>query len=151
LAIGGSLDIAGDTVLYDVTTSTEGGTFYFAEDELVISSHGSLLLLYKNGLPTLEAHDTNNDGTPDTYITLTPEGDVTGITGDATETFTRPPQVDLATLIADGEGKRLPDHSTEDLVGSLDSITVPRYHNYILYGFLIILSGGGYWWYRRRK
>lgn len=149
-AESGVLTLGKETVSYDAVFSTETGTLYYTGDTLVASEHKKVTILYKNDLPILEAHDTNNDGVADTFITLDSDGNTIDTTGPGADTFIRPETVEFSTLIAD-KNTDYTDASEEDLVGSLDSITIPRYRNFTLYVIILLLLTGGYYWYRRRK
>lgn len=146
-AEGGVLTVGEETVSYDTVFPTETGTLYYSDETLVASEHDAVTLIYKDDIAVLEAHDTDSDGNLDTFITLDSNGNTTNISGPGADTFTRPETVEFSTLLAD----RGADNTQEDLVGNLDSIDIPRYHNYTLYVILILLSVGGFWWYRRKR
>ncbi len=146
----GELTIGSKTVSYDTTTEVNGGMLYYQGDDLVASTHGKVALVYQEGQAVLEAHDTNDDGVFDAFLTLDSEGAVTKMEGEGASVFTRPEVVEFADLRA-YEEKESAAANEEDLVGSLDSITIPGYHNYLLYVFIALLISGGYWYYRKRK
>ena len=146
-AESGTLTLDNKTINYDSTISNEVGTLYYAGETLVASEHETVTILYENDLPVLEAHDTDNDGTPDTFLTLDAEEEIVNITGSGADVFTRPAVVEFSTDMNQDNA----DSIEEDLVGSLDSITIPKYRNYTLYIIIILLLAGGYWWYRKRK
>lgn len=150
LAQGGELTVGERTVTYDASIITETGILYYQGDEMVASEREGMTLLYEDSMPILEAHDTNNDGTLDTFVTLDANEDMVEVTGEGAEMFTRPEAVEFAVLQEVGGGEAAA-HDEEDLVGSLDSITIPKYQNYALYAWVLILAGGGYWYYRRKK
>ena len=148
---GGELTIGERTVAYTNSTENELGTYYYADDSLVASVHEKVSLVYENDIAVLEAHDTNGDGTLDAFLSLDSEGEVTEMTGEGASIFERPETVEFADLMAaDGGGSEVSD-SDEDLVGDLDSITIPGNHNYTFYIFTVIFIGVAYWWYRRKK
>ncbi len=146
----GELTIGDKSVSYDTTTEVSGGMLYYQGEDLVASTLGKVALVYQDGQAVLEAHDTNDDGVLDTFLTLDREGAVTKMEGEGSSVFTRPEVVEFADLRA-YEEKESAAANEDDPVGSLDSITIPSYHNYTLYVFILFLIGGGYWYYRKRK
>jgi LPXTG-motif cell wall-anchored protein len=141
------LTVGEETVSYETVFSTETGTLYYKDEKLVASEHEAVTLIYKDDLPVFEAHDTDGDGTLDTFITLDSNENITNISGPGAKTFTRPETVEFSTLLSE----RGTDNIQEDLVGNLDSIDIPRYHNYTLYVIIILLIAGAFWWYRRKR
>lgn len=144
--------VVGDmTVSYDTEVQKEGGTLYYFEDLLVASVHDGVTLVYENELAVLEAHDTDDDGTLDAYLTLDENGEVSATVGPGAAFFERPAPVEFDELLGEEIGGDGSAAGNQDLVGSLDSITIPKYHNWLLYGFIALLvAGGGFWWHRKR-
>lgn len=153
---GGELTVGEQTITYDSQVKSEAGVLYFLGDDLVASEQGVVTLVYENDEVVLEAHDTDGDGQLDAFIALDGQGEVVEITGDRADAFVRPEVVEFTDLLKRSEevggGSGASTSSTdEDLVGDLDSITIPRYHNYVQWALFILLVGGGVWWYRKKK
>lgn len=151
LAQGGELVVGERTVSYDSSTSTDAGTLYYAGDNMVASENGAVMLVFENDQLILEAHDTNGDGVLDAFLTLDSSDEVVSMTGEGASVFERPEVKEFSELMAErGAGSAgAPDE--QDLVGSVDSISIPRYQNYTLYLWLVLIAGGGYWYYRKRQ
>lgn len=147
-AQAGELEVGEHTISYDSATTSEAGTLYYSGDTLVASQHPTTILVYENEQVVLEAHDTNADGELDTFVQLDTEEAIMNVTGEGAEALARPTAISLNELMSEDTDET---GTLDDLVTNLDSITIPRYHNYTLYGFVIILIGGGFWWYRRQK
>jgi len=149
LAQGGELVVGEKTISYASSTEKDGITLYYENDALAASQHDGVWLVYNNDEVVYEAHDTNSDGESDTFIALNGEGEVVEITGLAAENLERPAAVEFRDLMGSGaDGESLSD---EDLVGDLSSITIPSYHNYLLYFIILATIGGGIWWYRKKN
>jgi hypothetical protein len=144
--------VVGDlTVQYDAVVEKNDVLLYYSADTLVLSEHESTTLVYKNDELVLEAHDTDGDGVLDAYLTVDQSGEVSAMTGPGVTFFERAAPVEFNELLSqevvDGGGD-----TEADLVGSLDSITIPKYHNWLLYGFgALVVVGGGVWVYRKKK
>lgn len=147
-----SLTIGDRTIEYERSSQFDGSTYYYIGTDLVASEHDGVSLVYESDAVVLEAHDTDNDGTPDTFLEIDTAGEVKSVTGQGSEAFVRPETIEFVELL-EGEGSgsfaAAPDNA--DLVGSLDSIKIPKYHNWKLYGLIIVLIGGGVWWYRKKR
>lgn len=152
-AQAGELVLGEMTVEYETVVEKDSSTLYFVGDEMVVSDHGDLWVVYKDGEDILEAYDTTHDGEPDTFITLSSTGEVMGVTGFGADRFTIPEVVEFDELLSEMEegGSEASTLEDEDLVGSLGSIKIPKYHNYGFYAFTIIFITAAYWWYRRKN
>jgi len=143
--------IVGDMVVqYDAVIEKESSVLYFLADALVLSEHDAVTLVYQKDTVVLEAHDTDGDGVLDAYLSLDENGDLSAVTGEGARLFERPEPVELSELMEEGAREGKVDTSAVDPVGSLDSITIPKYRNWTLYGLVLLFLGGGVWWYRRR-
>ncbi len=139
----GELKVDNKTVHYESSIETEVGTLYYVGDTLVASKDDTMTILYKNDTPTFEAHDTNGDGKADVFFTLDKNEKVLKITGESANSFKRPNVLELNQLLSKDSNTT----ETEDLVGSLDSITIPGGTNWTLWIILAILFGGTILWY----
>jgi len=149
---GGETTVGDMVVQYDSSAEKDSGVLYYASDSLVLSEHDGVTLVYQDGTVVLEAHDTDDDGTLDAYLTLDENGEVLAMAGPGVAFFERPSTVEFEELLGVEMITNDSTASNQDLVGSLDAITIPRYHNWSLYVVgLLFLIGGGFWWTRRTK
>jgi len=151
---GGELVLGESTITYDEVDNSEGVEYYYKDDSLVASKHENIWLVYEKDAVIYEAHDTNNDGDPDVFFKLDSNENVVDITGESADQFERPEVKEFSDLLSeanDVEGESFIEGNTEDLVGDMSSIKIPKYHNYTLYVFILLLLGGGYWWYRKKQ
>jgi len=142
------LHIGAQTITYDKEAKVGEVTLYYQADTLVASQQADVWIMYKDDQAVLEAYDTNTDGTPDTFVTLSKEGEVQAVTGEGATELERPVVVPFDDLLSKETGTT---GTEEDLVGDISSITIPSYHNYTLYTLVLLVLGGGYWWYKKRK
>lgn len=147
LAQAGELNIGESRVYYDSSSSTEAGTLYYQSDNLVASEHGGITLVYENDVVVLEAHDTDGDGKLDAFLELN-DDEVTSMTGEGASVFERPETVEFEELLAEGGSEAA---TQDDLVGSLDSITIPGGGGFPWWIILLLAIGGGYWFYKKRQ
>ncbi len=150
--VEGELVVGENIVTYDRMVETDTSTMYFSADDMVASKIDGITMLYEYGRATLEAHDTDNDGTLDVFLTLDKFDQIKSATGTGVSVFERPAIVSFDELrtLADSEAQ-VDAQPSDDLVGSVSSIKIPRYHNWKLYVAIVLLAGGGFWWYRKRK
>ena len=140
------LTVGERTVQYEITIDDGGNTLYYQGDTMVAVTSEGVWILYENDQVVYEAHDTNEDGTADAFLTLDSKGDVTAMTGDGAKSFERP-EVDVFSVGRDTDSITLAE---EDLVGDLSSITIPGGTSYTWYLVLAaFLAAGGYLLYRK--
>ena len=96
----GTITIGERTVNYDSMIESGGSNLYYQDDTLVASEHGSSAFVYENDVAVLEAHDTDGDGSYDTFLTLDASGEMLGVTGSGADRFTRAEPTTLEDLIA---------------------------------------------------
>jgi hypothetical protein len=148
------LVVGEQSVSYDGTTTTDTGTLYYQENTLVASEHQGVTLLYQDEQVTLEAHDTDGDGALDVFLTLGAEGEVVDTSGEGASMFERPETVEFAEFLASegGGGFAAAPTAEEDLVGSLDSITIPSgAGSWLVPVFILAAIVAGWWYFRGRK
>ncbi len=147
---GGQVTIGDRTVAYDSSEVRDGNAYYFNGADLVASEHPGSAFVYVNDQAVLEAHDTTGDGSVDTFVSLDTNGQQTSVTGEGVDKFTKGEPTEFADLVAEKGGSEAA--AQDDLVGSLDRITIPGggipAWTYILW---IVILGGGYWLYKKRK
>jgi len=150
--------ILGEMVVeYDSVVEKEGLILYYLGDSMVASEHGDLWVAYEDNIDVIEAYDTDDDGKPDTFVTLNSVGEVKEVAGVEADNFMVPDVVEFDELMKEEEEVRRNDGSeapivpSENLVDNLDSITIPKYHNYTLYGFFVVLLAGGVWWFKNKR
>lgn len=151
---GGELLAGEQMVVYDNATTTDAGTLFYQDNNLVASEHQGVTLLYQDDQVTLEAHDMNGDGALDAFLTLNAEGEVVDITGEGASVFERPDTVEFAELLAreGGAGEASATDEEEDLVGSLDSITIPDgAGSWLVPVFILVTIVAGWWYFKGRK
>ena len=142
-----SLSVGDTNVQYDTVSEVDTTTLYYQKDALVASESGEIIVIYKNERAVMEAHDTNADGSPDTFITLDATDSVQDVSGTGATELIPPPVTEFTDLLA---GEVVEQDALEDLVGSLESITVPKHRSYGLYLFFLLLVAGGWWWYKKK-
>ena len=114
------------------------------------SESDGVTLVYENDGVILEAHDTDGDGKLDAFLTLDNNEEVTSIIGEGAGAFERPEVVEFEDLVAEEGGSEAA--AEEDLVGSLDSITIPGSGLPWLPIIIVLLAAvGGYRFYKKRK
>ena len=145
---GGEFSVGGETIPYDITKQIESGVLFYSEDILVASEHGAVMFVYQNDKAILEAHDISGDGEYDTFLTIGATGEVTKMEGEGMSAFERPEPVEFADLLEASEGAATID---DDLVGSLDSITIPGSGNAIWFPIFLVVAIVTGWWYFRGK
>ncbi|MCD5381524.1 MAG: hypothetical protein LR008_03040, partial [Candidatus Pacebacteria bacterium] len=141
-------------VEYESVVEKDGVALYYQGESMVVSDHGDLWVVYKGDEEVLEAYDTTNDGRPDTYVTLNSAGEVEEIVGAGADSFSAPAVIEFSELLKEVEEEGGVEEASvpeDDLVGDLDSIKIPKYHNYGFYVFTIVFIAGAYWWYRRHE
>ena len=149
LAQAGELNVGDKNVAYDSVSEKEAVTLYYQGETLVASESDGVTLVYENDVLALEAHDTDGDGKLDAFLTLDSNEEVTSMTGEGVSAFERPETVEFEDLIAEGGSEAAAE---EDLVGSLDSITIPGSGLPWLPIIIVLLAAvGGYRFYKKRK
>jgi hypothetical protein len=125
-------------------------TLYYEGETLVASEQPGLTQVFRDDRAVLQAIDTTGDGTPDTFLTLDTEANITDVTGVGADQFTDPEPADFDELLAEAGGGSAA--AEEDLVGPLDSIDIPKSGGFPWWIILLLLiGGGGYWFYRKKN
>lgn len=148
---GGELSVGEQTITYDTSTEIDSGVLFYLEDVLVASEHGVVMLVYQDDQVVLEAHDISGDGEYDTFLTLNEAGEVTKMEGEGVSAFERPEPVEFDDLLAESGGAGEAGTPDEDLVGSLDSITIPGSGKAFWFPIFLVISIVAGWWYFRGK
>jgi hypothetical protein len=149
LAQTGELFVGDQTIVYDARSEQEFGTLYFLNEQLVASQHETVTIIYEDDRAVLEAFDTNADGALDVFVALDTEDEVISITGERASYVERPVIREFADRLATDVSEQ---RGTEDLVGSLDAITIPGQGVPVLPTLLLLgVLGGGYWGYKKYK
>jgi hypothetical protein len=96
----------------------------------------------------LEAHDISGDGEFDTFLTLDENEAVVKLEGEQQSAFERPAVVEFDELLANDDTAE----DDEDLVGDLDSITIPGSGNGVWFlVFFAVFIFASWWYFRNRK
>lgn len=146
-----TLTVGEETISYDTRTETEVGVLYHQGDILMASEHTGVTLVYENEQVVLAAYDTDADGTLDAFVAFDETEAMTGITGDGASAFEQPEVKEFSDLMAErgAGGAGAPD---EDLVGPLDSITIPGQGVPVATIILwLVIIAAGYWVYKKKK
>ncbi len=153
------LELGEVSIPYTEEVSFDGGTLLYTETEsgdvLVASTHNvdeddtdDIWLQYIDGAVVLEAHDTTNDGVPDTFISLLPTGELSEITGAGANELVPPTTkqfLPVVTRASDGI-------NTKELVGDLSDITIEEEdYSWMFFVILLVVGGGLYFFLKRQK
>jgi hypothetical protein len=145
-AQGESLIVGDRTIQYDNVHEGETAKLFYQGETMVASEHADITIVYENDRAVLQAFDTDDDGTLDAFVELDNEANIESVTGPGADTFARPETVEFEASLESDETDE------EDLVGSLDSITIPRHGlPWFLILLLLVIGGFGYWYLKLKK
>lgn len=148
-------------VVFDEKIEIDGGALYYSGSiddntaQLVASEHNiddddfiDVWLSYAGERVVTEGHDTDNNGAPDTFVNLSPDGQLENVTGKLADEL----NVEAPGQFAPSVPKASDGLNTEDLVGDISDISIVKEdRSWIFFIILLIVGVALYFFWKRQR